>query len=100
MSSVELYAPTLVAIFLGFIRVPVQAQSAPQSQDDKIQQLEQRVDELDQRLKVAERLKEIKTEEDTDKAKTTASVTANGGPFTIRSGDGNFVLRLGADFQI
>jgi len=91
MSSVELSAPAiLAAILLGFISFPVQAQSA----DDKIQQLEQKVDELDQRLK------EIKTEEDADKAKTTASVTANGGPFTIRSGDGNFVLRLGADFQI
>jgi phosphate-selective porin OprO and OprP len=102
MSLVELYVPTiLAAIFLGFIPLPAQAQSAPtQSADDKIQQLEQKVDDLDQRLKVAERLKEIKTEEDADKAKSTASVTANGGPFTIRSGDGNFVLRLGADFQI
>src|SRR3984893_7253354 len=101
MSLVELHATAiLAAIFLGFIPVPIQAQSAPLSQDDKIQQLEQKVDELDQRLNVAERLKEIKTEEDADKARTTASVTANGGPFTIRSGDGNFVLRLGADFQI
>src|ERR1700676_1991716 len=101
MSCVEMHTPAIPAsIFLGFIPVPIQAQSAPLSQDDKIQQLEQKVDELDQRLKVAERLKEIKTEEDADKAKTTASVTANGGPFTIRSGDGNFVLRLGADFQI
>src|ERR1700687_4043564 len=102
MSLVESYAPTiLAAIFLGFMPLSAQAQSAPaQSADDKIQQLEQKVDDLDQRLKVAERLKEIKTEEDADKAKTTASVTANGGPFTIRSGDGNFVLRIGADFQI
>jgi phosphate-selective porin OprO/OprP len=97
MSLVELCAPTLLgAIFLGFIPLPGQAQSA----DDKIQQLEQKVDDLDQRLKVAERLKEIKTEEDADKAKSTASVTANGGPFTIRSGNGDFVLRIGADFQI
>jgi phosphate-selective porin OprO and OprP len=102
MSLVELYAPTILgAIFLGFIPLSAQAQSAPtQSADDKIQQLEQKVDDLDQRLKVAERLKEIKTEEDADKAKSTASVTANGGPFTIRSGDGNFVLRFGLDFQI
>jgi phosphate-selective porin OprO and OprP len=102
MSLVELYAPTiLAAIFLGFFLLPAQAQSAStQSPDDKIQQLEQKVDDLDQRLKVPERLKEIKTEEDADKAKSTASVTANGGPFTIRSGDGNFILRIGADFQI
>src|ERR1700733_9027610 len=102
MSLVEKYVPTLLAaLALGFVPSPAQAQSAPtQSADDKIQQLEQKVDELDQRLKVSERQKEIKAEEDADKAKTTASVTANGGPFTIRSGDGNFVLRLGADFQI
>src|SRR5579871_5928318 len=101
MSLVELYAPTLAgAIVLGFIPLSAQAQTAPQSADEKIQQLEQKVDDLDQRLKVAERLKEIKTEEDADKAKSAATVTANGGPFTIRSGDGNFVLRLGADFQI
>ncbi len=95
MNLVEISVPALLlSLSLGF--QPAQAQSA----DEKIQQLEQKVDELDQRLRVAERLKEIKTEEDTDKAKTTASVTANGGPFTIRSGDGNFVLRLGADFQV
>ena len=95
MKVIEITAPALIAVLsLGF--QPLQAQSA----DEKIQQLEQKVDELDQRLKVAERQKEIKAEEDADKAKSTASVTANGGPFTIRSGDGNFVLRIGADFQV
>jgi phosphate-selective porin OprO/OprP len=95
MKVIEIAAPALIAsLLLGF--QPAQAQSA----DEKIQQLEQKVDELDQRLKVAERQKEIKAEEDADKAKSTASVTANGGPFTIRSGDGNFVLRIGADFQV
>src|SRR3984957_15815462 len=95
MKLIEIAVPTLlVSLLLGV--PPPQAQTA----DEKIQQLEQKVDELDQRLKVAERQKEIKAEEDADKAKTTASVTANEGPFTIRSGDGNFVLRLGADFQI
>jgi len=95
MKVIEISAPALlVSLLLGVH--PAQAQSA----DDKIQQLEQKVDELDQRLKVAERQKEIKAEEDADKAKNTATVTANGGPFTIRSGDGDFILRIGADFQI
>jgi phosphate-selective porin OprO/OprP len=98
MKLIEITAPALLLSFLIGIQ-PAGAQSTASS-DEKIQQLEQRVDELDQRLKVAERLKEIKTEEDADKARSAASVTANGGPFTIRSGDGDFVLRIGADFQI
>jgi len=62
------------------------AQAIPtESTDEKIQQLELKLDELDQRIQ-------------TDKP--AASVTANGGPFTIRSADDNFVLRLGADLQL
>ena len=70
----------LIALFFGFPAPPAQAQAtqaqatqAP-SADEKIQQLEQKVDQLDQRLRVAERLKEIKAEEDTGKANK-----ANGG---------------------
>ncbi len=95
MSLVEISVPALLlSLSLGF--QPVQAQSP----DEKIQQLEQKIDDLDQRLRVAERQREIKAEEDADKAKTAVSVTANGGPFTIRSGAGDFILRIGADFQV
>jgi len=83
-----------VTLFTGF------ATAQGQSPDDKIQQLEQKIGDLDQRLKIAERRQEIKAEEEAGRAKSAASVTANGGPFTIRSGDGDFVLRIGADFQI
>jgi phosphate-selective porin OprO/OprP len=102
MTLVEISARILlVALLLEFPATPALAQATQaQSADEKIQQLVQKVDELDQRVKVAERLREIKAEEDAGKAKSAASVTANGGPFTIRSGDGDFVLRVGADFQI
>ena len=77
------------------------AVSSAESADEKIQRLQQRVDDLDRRLRIAEGLREVKTEEATQPAKpAAASVTANGGPFTIRSGEGDFVLRIGADFQI
>jgi phosphate-selective porin OprO/OprP len=95
MKLIEIYLPALILVVL-----PLSPIARAQTSDEKIQQLEQKIDELDQRLKVAERQKEIKAEEDADKAKSAASVTANGGPFTIRSGDGDFVLRIGADFQI
>jgi len=95
MNLVEISAPALLlALSLGI--QPVQAQSA----EDKIQQLEQKVDDLDQRLRVSERLKEIQAEEEAANAKTAVHVTANGGPFTIRSGEGDFILRIGADFQV
>ena len=62
MSLVEISAPALLlALSLGF--QPVQAQSS----DEKIQQLEQKVDELDQRLRIAERQKEIKSQNDLNK---------------------------------
>ena len=95
MNLVEIFVPALLLAFsLGF--QPAQAQSS----DDKIQQLEQKIDNLDQRLRVSERQREIKAEEDADKEKTAVHVTANGGPFTIRSGAGEFILRIGADFQV
>ena len=56
------------------------------------------MDELDQRVKVAERKNELKAEETAEKAKTATEVSS--APFTIQSADGNFLLHLGADVQI
>jgi len=72
----------------------------PTPQDQKIQQLEQKVDELDQKLKAAERNKELKDEKDAEAAKNAATVTADTSGFTIRSNDGNFLLKIGADLQL
>jgi phosphate-selective porin OprO/OprP len=68
---------------------PVWAQD--QSTDQKIQQLEQRVNELE---------KEVKAEQVTDNGQNAASTTADTTGFTIRSKDGNFVLHIGADLQV
>jgi phosphate-selective porin OprO/OprP len=69
--------------------LPAAAQSGPDAQDQKIQQLERKVDELDQKLQQVG-----------ETAKTGASVTADTSGFTIRSGDGNFLLKIGADLQV
>jgi phosphate-selective porin OprO/OprP len=74
--------------------------TSPDTQDRKIQKLEQKVDELDQKLKVAERNKELKDEADSEAAKNTASVTADTSGFTIKSNDGNFLIKIGADLQV
>jgi len=71
-----------------------------QSADQKIQQLEQKVDELDQRVKVAERKKELDDADAAAKAQNAASVTADTGGFNIKSNDGNFLLKIGADLQV
>ena len=84
------------AVFAGLFAVSAFAQST----DQKIADLESKIQELDQRVRVSERLKEIKDEEADAKAKNTASVSADQGGFYIRSGDGSFALKIGADLQV
>jgi phosphate-selective porin OprO/OprP len=74
--------------------------AAAQTTDQKIQELEQRIEELDQKLKVADRKKELKDEEAAEKAKSGATVGADLTGFTIKSNDGNFLLKIGADLQV
>ena len=70
------------------------------SQEERIQALERRVEELEQLLRVSARKTELKEEENIEKAKTAASVTADTSGFTIRSNDKNFSLKIGADLQV
>ena len=78
-------------------------------------ELRKRIDELDQRLRIADRNREIQAEADAARAKATApvnsllptkdsaapgSVAADTTGFTIKSGDGNFLLKIGADLQV
>lgn len=79
----------------------IAAQTAtPDTQDQKIEKLEQKVEELDQKLKVAERNQELKDEAAAETAKSAAAVTADTSGFTIKSSDGNFLLKVGADLQV
>jgi phosphate-selective porin OprO/OprP len=85
-----------LALIIGMPSIPALAQST----DQKIQDLEQKVEQLDQEVKVAERNKELKDEDAANQAKNAASVTADTGGFTIKSNDGDFLLKIGADLQV
>ena len=74
-------------------------QASPGVQQE-IDQLRQRLDELEQAQKIAGRQKEIADEDATAKAKNAATVTADTSGFTIRANSGDFVLKVGADIQI
>jgi phosphate-selective porin OprO/OprP len=67
---------------------------------EQIDLLRQKLDQLEQQLKVEARKKEIKDEELVEKAKTAATVTADTSGFTIKSNDGNYLLKIGADLQV
>src|SRR5271165_6943702 len=73
--------------------IPAWAQDpAQQTTDQKVQQLQQKVDELE---------KQIKADPPGDNGKNVATATADYlHGFTIGSDDGNFVLHIGADLQI
>ena len=68
------------------------AQDPPPTTDQKIQQLQQKVEELEKEVKADE------TVEPGQNAAVTTADYANG--FTIKSKDGNFVLHIGADVQV
>jgi phosphate-selective porin OprO/OprP len=81
--------------------IPARAQSTdPQSADQKIQQLEQKVDQLDQQIKIDERNKELADEDAATKAQSGVTAAADTSGFTIKSNDGNFLLKIGADLQV
>ena len=79
---------------LGLVAVLSMAPVWAQSTDEKLQALQQQVDALQQRIK------ELKDEETAEKAKSAATVSADTSGFKIKSDDGNFVLKIGADLQV
>jgi len=76
------------------------AQPAAQTIDERLQQLQQKVDELEKAVKAAQQKEEQAEEAAAEKAKTAALVTADTSGFTIRSPGGNYLLKIGADLQI
>ena len=82
---------------------PIFAQSpdgGSPSQADQIKALEQKVEQLDQEIKVADRKAELKAEDDAAKDKNGAHVTVDDTGFTIVSNDGASSIKIGGDLQI
>lgn len=57
-------------------------------------ELRKQIQELDQKVRILERKSEIDKEAAIEKSRTSASVSAGAGGFSIRSADTNFVLKL------
>lgn len=69
------------------------------AQED-VTQIKQQLDELDQKIRVLQRLQEIDKEAAAAKSKETAYVSAGKEGFFIRSGDNAYSLRLGGNIQL
>jgi len=65
-----------------------------QSQETDTKALLQRIEELEQKVRVLDRKRELDGEATTEKAKTTPVVSLGAGGFTVRTADTNFVLRI------
>jgi len=76
---------------LGSIHPAVAQQTQPTAQT---QTEERKMDDLEQRVKILERLREIEEEKAAEKAKETVTVSAGKDGFTVQSSGGNFILRL------
>jgi phosphate-selective porin OprO/OprP len=70
------------------------------STDQRIQELERKLEELDQRVRASDRNRELKEAEVLKKSKSEVNVKADTTGFTIKSSDDNFSLRIGADLQV
>ena len=80
---------------------PVWAQSVQQSLEQQIQDLRQKLEDLDLQLK-AERQKEaLRDQEAVERAKSQPVIaTDNSSGLSVKSPDGDFSIRFGLDFQI
>ena len=67
---------------------------------DDEQTLRQTIQELDQRLRILERKRELEAEQAAEKAKTASGAAATKDGFQLKSADGSFVLKLRGYLQL
>jgi len=65
-----------------------------QDQSDELKRLKQQLQELDQKVRIMERSKELETEAADAKAKTQPTVSIGSGGLSATSGDSNFVMKI------
>ncbi|HEY1172273.1 MAG TPA: porin [Verrucomicrobiae bacterium] len=83
-----------VVTAIGISATGIQAQTDQSDQATLIKQLIQRIEELEQKVKIQDRKLEIDKEASAEKAKTTPVVSLGASGFSVRSPDTNFVFRL------
>lgn len=74
--------------------------AAEGSNSDSIDALKQQIQELDQKIRVLERKKELETDASAEKAKTTPVVSLGASGFSVRSADSNFVFKVRGYVQV
>ncbi len=67
---------------------------------DAINQLKQQIQELDQKVRILERQKELDTEEEKEAAKQTPQIVVGNNGLSVRSPDSNFVFQLHGQIQV
>lgn len=81
-------------LLFALLALPFAARAQEEGEAQEPQTLEERIDELDQKIRVLDRKTEIEKEQAAEKAKTAGTATAGKDGFSLRSADGNFQLRL------
>ncbi len=83
-----------IVMVMGSMALPLQGR-AQQEASDTTKSLEARVDELDQQVRILQRLRELAAESLTTAAKDRQSATANGKDgFSLKSADGKYTLKI------
>jgi phosphate-selective porin OprO/OprP len=78
----------------------VEAQPREEAEEAAPQTVDERIEELDQKIRVLERRDELAKEQAAEKAKTATSVTSGRDGFSFRSADGAYQLRLRGYVQL
>ncbi|HEY0513744.1 MAG TPA: porin [Thermoanaerobaculia bacterium] len=91
-----------VSIWLccGLLALPAAAQTTTQDPPPTPSSVDDRLQELDQKIRVLDRKIEIDQEAAADKAKAAGQAVAGREGFSLRSADGNYVLRLRGYVQL
>lgn len=80
-------------LFLGAAQAPL-SRAAEEDQPQASTQTEEKVEEIDQRLRILERKEELDQEKAAEAAKQTAQAGAGKDGFFVKSADGNFLLKV------
>ncbi|HEV8578594.1 MAG TPA: porin [Thermoanaerobaculia bacterium] len=83
----------VVALSFALLTLP-SAWAQESDQEPAKPAVEERLDELDQKIRILDRKQELEKEAAAEKAKTAGQVTASKDGFSLKSADGNFVLKL------